>query len=134
MACARPALERLCQESEITAYFVMRSGFDAVCMNNIEGLCSTRTIPLDIGSRRPLGVGAGDLAVLASCSAEEREYIRQATASRLHQYHDLSIDQQQAIAQSRELGYTLIRKRLTWAHGYRHCLPRLAATVVSSTG
>lgn len=109
----RPALERLCQESEATAYFVMRSGYDAVCMDRIEGPFSTRTISLDIGSRRPLGVGAGGLAILAACADDECERILEATAPRLGQFHQLTIEQQrQAILETRHQHYSLIRNRL----------------------
>lgn len=110
----RPALERLCQESEATAYFVMRSGFDAVCMDRIEGPFSTRTLVLDIGSRRPLGVGAGGLAILAACSDDECERILDVTAPRLGQFHQLNLQQQrQAIDETRQQNYALIRNRLT---------------------
>ncbi|MDF3134546.1 IclR family transcriptional regulator [Pseudomonas extremaustralis] len=110
----RPALERLCQESEATAYFIMRSGYDAVCIDRIEGPFSTRTISLDIGSRRPLGVGAGGLAILAACADDECERILEATASRLGQFHHLNLDQQrQAIQETKKQNYSLIRNRLT---------------------
>src|SRR5690606_31504153 len=33
----RPALEKVSAETEDTSYFVMRSGFDAVCIDRVEG-------------------------------------------------------------------------------------------------
>jgi DNA-binding IclR family transcriptional regulator len=79
----RPALEKMSAETEDTSYFVMRSGFDAVCIDRVEGTFPIRTITLEIDSRRPLGVGAGGLAILAACSDNERERILQVTAARL---------------------------------------------------
>ena len=110
----RPALERVCRESEATAYFVMRSGYDAVCIDRIEGPFSTRTLSLDIGSRRPLGIGAGGLAILAACPDNESELILEATSARLGQFHNLELQQQrQAILETRQQGYALIKNRLT---------------------
>jgi DNA-binding IclR family transcriptional regulator len=110
----RPVLEKLSEETEDTSYFVMRSGFDAVCIDRIEGTFPIRTITLEIGSRRPLGVGAGGLAILAACSDDECERILQATAVRLPDFGKLSISQQrEAIAGTREAGYALVKNRVT---------------------
>jgi len=110
----RPALERLTQATEDTAYFVMRSGFDAVCIDRVDGTFPIRTITLEIGSRRPLGVGAGGLAILAACDDDERERILHATAGRLPEFHGLDLQQQrEAIDGTRKAGYALVRNRVT---------------------
>ncbi|MDB5822135.1 MAG: IclR family transcriptional regulator [Herminiimonas sp.] len=110
----RPVLEKLSGETEDTSYFVMRSGFDAVCIDRIEGSFPIRTITLEIGSRRPLGVGAGGLAILAACSDEEHERILQATAPRLPDFGKLDVQQQrEAIAGTRSAGYALVKNRVT---------------------
>ena len=58
-------LGRLCQETEDTVYFSLRSGNDAVCVERREGAYPIKTLTLSVGDRRPLGVGAGSLALLA---------------------------------------------------------------------
>lgn len=58
-------LGRLCRETEDTVYFSLRSGNDAVCVDRREGAYPIKTLTLSIGDRRPLGVGAGSLALLA---------------------------------------------------------------------
>jgi len=68
-------MDSLSLETEDTVYLVMRSGFDAVCMHRREGSFPIRTLVLDVGSRRPLGVGAGGLAVLAAIEEAERAAI-----------------------------------------------------------
>src|SRR5256885_16138309 len=70
-----PAMAALSRETEDTAYLVVRSGFEAVCLHRLEGDFPIRTLVLQVGSRRPLGVGAGGLAVLAAIAPEEREAI-----------------------------------------------------------
>lgn len=110
----RPILERVSKETEDTSYFVMRSGFDAVCIDRVEGTFPIRTITLEIGSRRPLGVGAGGLAILAACTDEECERVLRATAARLPDFGKLDAEQQkEAIARTREAGYSLVKNRVT---------------------
>lgn len=58
-------LARLCRETEDTVYFSLRSGSDAVCVDRREGAYPIKTLTLAVGDRRPLGVGAGSLALLA---------------------------------------------------------------------
>ncbi len=53
----RFALEKIERETEDTVFLLIRSGNDALCIDRIEGTYSIRTIPIDIGSRRPLGIG-----------------------------------------------------------------------------
>lgn len=67
-----PTMSALARETEDTVYLVLRSGFDAVCMHRLEGSFPIRTLVLEVGSRRPLGVGAGGLAILAALGDEER--------------------------------------------------------------
>ncbi|WP_353235707.1 IclR family transcriptional regulator [Diaphorobacter ruginosibacter] len=68
-----PAMQSLADATEDTVYLVIRSGFDAVCMHRIEGSFPIRTLVLEVGSRRPLGVGAGGLAILAAIGQQEQE-------------------------------------------------------------
>ena len=48
-----------------------RSGADAVCIDRHEGPDWTRAYTLDIGTRRPLGIGAGALAILSALPEQE---------------------------------------------------------------
>lgn len=70
-----PAMRQLADATADTVYLVTRSGFDAVCAHRLEGAFPIRTLVLDVGSRRPLGVGAGGLAILAAAPADERRAI-----------------------------------------------------------
>lgn len=70
-----PAMAELERATEDTVYLVLRSGFEAVCMHRCEGSFPIRTLVLEVGSRRPLGVGAGGLAILAAIASEERDEI-----------------------------------------------------------
>lgn len=65
-AMARPFLTRIAQKTGDTAYASVREGIAAVCVGREIGAFPIRTLTLEIGHRRPLGVGAGSLALLAA--------------------------------------------------------------------
>lgn len=62
---ARPALARLAAATGDTVYLSVRDGDEALCVDRCTGSYPIRTLTLDVGDRRPLGVGAGSLALLA---------------------------------------------------------------------
>lgn len=66
MRCAEPAMLRLAQVTLDTIYLTGRDGDEAVCLARREGDHPIRTLTLDVGDRRPLGVSAGGLALLAA--------------------------------------------------------------------
>lgn len=108
-----PAMDGLAQATEDTVYLVMRSGFEAVCMHRREGSFPIRTLVLEIGSRRPLGVGAGGLAILAAIEPQERETIIERVAPALPQFGRLTAPElTQACAQTAASGVALIRDRV----------------------
>ncbi len=85
-----PSMLSLARETEDTVYLVVRSGFDAVCMHRVEGSYPIRTLVLEVGSRRPLGVGAGGLAILAAISEEDRNEIIERVTPNLSEFGKLS--------------------------------------------
>lgn len=62
---AAPALQRLAERTGDTIYLSLRVGDAAICLDRREGAFPIRTLTLKIGDRRPLGVGAGSMAMLA---------------------------------------------------------------------
>lgn len=62
---AQPVMQRLAERTGDTVYLSLRSGYQAICVERIEGPFPIRTLTLEVGDRRPLGVGAGSLALLA---------------------------------------------------------------------
>jgi len=70
-----PQMGDLADATGDTAYLVVRSGFDAVCMHRREGSFPIRALVLEVGSRRPLGVGAGGLAILSVIEDGEQDRI-----------------------------------------------------------
>lgn len=105
----RPSLIRLADMSEDTALLSIRSGNEAVCIDRRVGSFPIQANYLDVGSRRPLGVGAGSMALLAWLDEREIEAVVGAISPQLAPYSRLtaaSLREQSAIARGR--GYTLV--------------------------
>ena len=62
---AKPYLDKLADELEDTIYFAIRRGDESVCYGRAEGSFPIKTLTLNIGDRRPLGIGSGSLAIAA---------------------------------------------------------------------
>ena len=109
-----PAMDTLARETGDTVYLVVRSGFDAVCMHRREGAFPVRALVLEVGSRRPLGVGAGGLAILSAIGDEERAHIIERVGPSLSAFGKLSTqDLAEACVQARALGAAVIQNRVS---------------------
>lgn len=103
----RSRLEEIAKRSGDTVLLSVRSQNDAVCVLRVEGAFPIRTMIIDVGSIRPLGAGAGSLALLAWLPDQQVERIITLHASA---YPKLSIQAEQVrnlVKQSRKLGYAL---------------------------
>jgi len=104
----RPALQRLAEKTGDTVFLIARSGSDSVCIERREGPFPIKTFTLEVGARRPLGAGAGGLALLMLLPDAAVEEIVSANAKRLGGYHDLTVPSLlKALRRSRGLGYAL---------------------------
>lgn len=108
----RSALARLAEETEDTVYLSIRSGAEAICLARQEGAFPIRTLTLDVGSRRPLGVGAGSLALLAFLPDDEVERIIRTNGRAYRPFGVRSEDVRGFVARSRQLGYALNDDRI----------------------
>jgi DNA-binding IclR family transcriptional regulator len=80
---ARPALLRLSATLGDTIFLLVRNGFDAVCLDRVEGPFPIRSFTGDIGGKVPLGLGQGSLAILANLPEGEREAVIRFNVPRL---------------------------------------------------
>jgi DNA-binding IclR family transcriptional regulator len=102
----RPSLLQLCSSLGETIFLLVRSNFDAVCLDMCEGPFPIRTFTGDIGGRVALGVGQGSLAILAFLPEEEREEIIRYNVPRLRAYGVLDeVYLRAEIERTRSLGY-----------------------------
>lgn len=82
----QPSLRRIAETTGDTVFLTQRSGLDAVCLDRQEGTFPIKTFTLEIGMRRPLGVGTGSLAILSGLSEDEVRHIVTTNAARLPEY------------------------------------------------
>jgi DNA-binding IclR family transcriptional regulator len=66
-----------------SVFLLVRNGFDAVCLDRVEGPFPIRTFTGDIGGKVPLGIGQGSLAILSFLPDEEREAVIRFNVPRL---------------------------------------------------
>jgi len=102
-----PALTRIAEATGDTVFLTQRSGLDAVCIDRREGTFPIKTFTLEIGMRRPLGVGTGSLAILAALSEDEIRHTINANGARLPEY-GLSVNSLTAqIRRAQKFGYAV---------------------------
>jgi DNA-binding IclR family transcriptional regulator len=101
-----PSLTRIAAKTGYSAYMTIRSDYDALSIVRVDAEQPPRVPSFDIGVHRPLGVGAGSLAILSALPDDEIERIVSANARRLSAFGKLTVPLLLEIArQSRELGY-----------------------------
>lgn len=89
---SQPVVAQLAEETGDTSFVFLRSGYDAVCISRIQGSYPIQTPSVPLGSRQPLGVSAGGLALLAALPEAEIGTVIKAVAPRLGAYGDLDAD------------------------------------------
>jgi DNA-binding IclR family transcriptional regulator len=113
---AEPALERLAQQTQDTVFLVARSGDESVCLDCRAGSFPIKVLTLNIGDRRPLGIGAGSMAMLAGLPDDEVERILASQADVRAHYQIDDIHLRSMLAATR---------RDSYAYNNIHVLPGL---------
>lgn len=113
---ARPALLRLARETEDTVFLSVREGLEALCLERQVGDYPIKTLTLEAGDRRPLGVGAGSLALLAFLPEAEIAEIVASNARRLERYPGFAPPElRRLVAEARAQGYAFNDGRIVGA-------------------
>ncbi|WP_158219692.1 IclR family transcriptional regulator [Ideonella sp. A 288] len=107
---ARPTLLRLAAATGDTMLLSTRSGIESVCVDREFGSYPIRANYLDLGMRRPLGVGAGSLALLAWLPDDEVDAVLPLIAPRIaKRYPRITVDLLKTEVQlARQRGYALL--------------------------
>jgi len=109
----RPALKWLAAYSDDTAYLVMRTGDEAVCLAIEEGSFPIRARTFEIGARRPLGLGAAGLALIAELPDEQIDEITLRKGQLLQNAGVSVASLKQRINRTRSLGYAHSENTIT---------------------
>lgn len=106
---ARPSMMRLVGVFQDSVVLSIRSGVESLCIDVEEGTYPIRANYLTVGSRRPLGVGAGSLALLACLPNEEREAALETISDQLERYPRITPTLlRERVDQARERGYAIL--------------------------
>ncbi len=100
-----PAMKRLAEGLGDTVYLSVRSGFDGICIERTEGSYPIRTCTVEVGVRRPLGVGAGNLALLAATGDIEANTIIEHCADRYPDFGMTEAGLREKLEMVREQGF-----------------------------
>lgn len=103
----RPALARLAAATGDTVFLTLR-------IDRAEGAYPIKTLVLEVGTRRPLGVGAGGLALLMPLPDEAAREVLAANALRLEAFGRLTVPALvRMLARARKLGFALNDAHIT---------------------
>ncbi|WP_066799717.1 IclR family transcriptional regulator [Sphingomonas soli] len=110
---AQPALRRIAEQTGDTAYLSVRVGNKFVCMGREVGGYPVKVLSLEVGEQRPLGLGAGSLALLAMLDPRERDAIIAANAAEMPDNPALAVDEMnRCVSEALKLGYARTEGRV----------------------
>ena len=96
----------LAERSGDTSFLTVRSGAEGVCIDRQSGSYPVKAFTVDVGTRRPLGVGAGGIALLAALDEERAERFMAEAGMRLEAYPNVDVrGLRGAVKDARERGY-----------------------------
>lgn len=104
----QPALHRLAQRFGDVAYMSLRVGDETACVARIEGPFPIKSLALNVGDRRPLGIGAIGLAILAALPDAEIDRILADGRSARRAYGIPDDDLRAMILATRRLGHAAV--------------------------
>ncbi|HVZ44917.1 MAG TPA: IclR family transcriptional regulator [Ramlibacter sp.] len=100
--CA-PAIARIAAQTGDTVFLIERERYDGVCVDRAEGTYPVKTLVMSVGDRRPLGVGAAGLAILAA--AEDADDVVEHNADRFSSFPGLTLSRlRRSLAEARQRG------------------------------
>jgi DNA-binding IclR family transcriptional regulator len=103
------AMTALAEHTQDTVYLSERRGLEAVCSARALGDYPIKALTLDVGIRRPLGIGAGGLAILCALPPAEADAIIEANATRYAKLSTLDeVRVRDAVAEGRARGYAYL--------------------------
>lgn len=101
-------MSRLAEETGDTVFLSLRHGDSALCAARKIGAFPIRTLTLNVGDFRPLGVGAGSLALLAALPDDEVQHVIARNRTKLGAYPRIGpADLKEMVMRTRRQGFSL---------------------------
>lgn len=107
-AIADPYLRHICEQAGDTVFLTLRNGFDSICVDRKTGSYPVKVLSIEVGARRPLGVGVGGLALLAFLAEGEAAAIIKGNEQRLarHKLAPAKLIERVRLTRARGYAYT----------------------------
>lgn len=109
-AIAEPHLRHLSEVLGDTAFLTIRNGADSICIDRRAGSFPVKVLSIEVGARRPLGVGVSGLVLLAALPAEEAAEVVQRNARRLQALRIDPVELLERALRTRQQGYAYAAK------------------------
>ena len=110
----RPVLAGLAARTGDTVFLIIRSSDESVCLDRAEGSFPIKTLVMEKGGRRPLGVGGASMHLLSQLGQEEAFEIIDGNAYRYAEFHDVNVEALKlGYLQAQKDGYGINRNRQT---------------------
>ncbi|ROZ78852.1 IclR family transcriptional regulator [Ramlibacter sp. WS9] len=91
-----------------TSFLAIRSGLESVCIDRQTGDYPVKAFTVEVGTRRPLGIGATGVALLAALPPEECASVLDSIQGGLGRFPGLTIRQiRETVERARTTGYAL---------------------------
>ncbi|MEO8754827.1 MAG: IclR family transcriptional regulator [Casimicrobiaceae bacterium] len=102
---ADPFLRALAKDLGDSVFLTVRSGADSICVDRKTGTYPIQVLSVEIGARRPLGVGVGGVVLLGCLPSDETAAIVAQNARRLEAYGLTAARVTERVERMRERGY-----------------------------
>ena len=131
-----PSVFALAEASGDTVFLVARDRMETVCVARESGSYPIRAITIEVGTRRPLGVGAGGIALLGALDARECKRLVDAIAPRLDALQHTSAAQVLKAAEAaRRAGYAFsVEQVVNGVRGVSVCLSDARGAAIAAIG
>jgi DNA-binding IclR family transcriptional regulator len=100
-----PHLNELARQTGDTVFLSIRNRLDSICISRITGHHPIQVLSIDIGVRRPLGVGVSGIALLSCLTNQESNSIIDQNHHRFHLLNEDSKLIHTKVIDARRLGY-----------------------------
>lgn len=108
------ALAEIAEQTQDTVYLSERRGAESICTSRALGDYPIKALTLDVGIRRPMGIGAGGLAILCTLPPAEAEDIIEANSGRYRKFAAFDLGfLRAAVVEGRENGYAFLDSAAT---------------------
>jgi DNA-binding IclR family transcriptional regulator len=109
---AEPYLLELAEQTGDTVFLSIRNRQDSVCISRHTGHHPIQVLSIEVGIRRPLGIGVSGIALLSCLSIEESEKLISLNKTRLHALGDSEIRVRDRVEGARLHGYAYVERGL----------------------